>query len=325
MSDVTAIGELLIDFIEYGVSDQGNPLFEANPGGAPCNVLAMLSKMGKKTTFIGKVGDDMFGKQLKDALVETNVGTEGLCYDKEIHTTLAYVHKTPDGDRDFSFYRQPGADIRLTKEDINAEIIKDSKLFHFGSLSLTDEPVKTATLHAIEVAKSAGITVSFDPNLREPLWDSLDKAKEEIERGMALCDILKISDNEIKWITGISDYDEAILALAKKYPNIKVLFLTLGKEGSKAYCNGVTAFAPTFPKKVVETTGAGDTFMGMTLNQLLDEGLENIGNLSEETLTRILTLSNVTAGLITTRKGALRVMPDKAEIENYLKENNIEL
>ena len=211
--NVVALGELLIDFTDNGISPQGNPVMEANPGGAPCNVLAMLTKLGYQTAFIGKVGDDMFGKQLADALCEVGIGTDGLVYDKKIHTTLAFVHTFPDGDRDFSFYRNPGADMMLSEDEIDEELIRNAEIFHFGSLSMTAEPVKNATIKALKTAKEAGVTISFDPNLREPLWDSLDDAKREISFGMSRCDILKISDNEITWFTGKVDFDEGVAAL----------------------------------------------------------------------------------------------------------------
>ena len=171
--DVVALGELLIDFTENGVSDQGNQLFEANPGGAPCNVLAMLTKLGKKTAFIGKVGNDMFGRRLKDSLEEVGIDTRNLVMDEEVHTTLAFVHTFEDGDRDFSFYRNPGADMMLTKGEVQDELIKSSRIFHFGTLSSTHEGVREATRHAIQVAKENGLIITFDPNLREPLWKDL--------------------------------------------------------------------------------------------------------------------------------------------------------
>ena len=206
--DVTALGELLIDFTENGTSAQGNPLLEANPGGAPCNVLAMLEKLGKKTAFIGKVGKDMFGEQLKTAVEEVGIDTRNLVMDEEVHTTLAFVHTYPDGDRDFSFYRNPGADMMLKKEEVDEDLIRGAKIFHFGTLSSTHEGVREATRYAIDVAKEAGCIVSFDPNLRPPLWKSLDEAKAEIEYGLSKCDILKISDNEVEFLFGTTDYDE---------------------------------------------------------------------------------------------------------------------
>ena len=206
--DVTALGELLIDFTENGTSAQGNPVLEANPGGAPCNVLSMLNRLGHKTNFIGKIGNDMFGDQLEAALKEVGIGTDGLMRDNEVHTTLAFVHTAPDGDREFSFYRNPGADMMLSEDDVDAEQIKNSTIFHFGSLSMTDEVCRKATRKAIAIAEEAGILMSYDPNLREPLWKSMDLAKEQISYGLEHCNILKISDNEIQWLTGKEDYDE---------------------------------------------------------------------------------------------------------------------
>ena len=200
--DVTALGELLIDFTENGESAQGNPVFEANPGGAPCNVLAMLAKLGHQTVFIGKVGKDFFGEQLKTAISEAGIRTDALYMDAEVHTTLALVHTYPDGDRDFSFYRNPGADMMLTEEEIPQELIRDSKIFHFGTLSMTHEGVRAATKKALRIAKEAGAVISFDPNLRPPLWNTLEDAREQILYGLGQCDILKISDNEIQWQIG---------------------------------------------------------------------------------------------------------------------------
>ena len=198
--EVVALGELLIDLTQNGFSEQGNPVLEANPGGAPCNVLALLQKLGHSTAFIGKVGCDGFGVQLEKALVETGISTKGLRWDEYVHTTLAVVHTLPGGDRDFSFYRNPGADMRLNSKELDADLIRSCKLFHFGTLSMTDEPVRSATYKAISIAEEAGVLRSFDPNLRAPLWSSLDAAKDQILYGMAHCDILKISDNEIQWL-----------------------------------------------------------------------------------------------------------------------------
>ena len=178
--DVVALGELLIDFTENGISSQGNPLFEANPGGAPCNVLAMLTKLGHKTAFIGKVGNDFFGKQLEQTIMEVGIDASGLQKDDDVHTTLALVHTYPDGDRDFSFYRNPGADMMLKEEEVPEELIKGTRIFHFGTLSMTHEGVRNATKKALRAAKEAGAVISFDPNLREPLWNSLDEAKEQV-------------------------------------------------------------------------------------------------------------------------------------------------
>ena len=224
--DVCALGELLIDFTENGISPSGNPIMEANPGGAPCNVLAMLAKLGYKTVFIGKIGNDIFGKQLKNTVSQAGIATDGLIFDNEVNTTLAFVHTLEDGDRAFSFYRNPGADMMLNENEIDEKVIRNSKIFHFGSLSMTNEVCERATKKAVEIARDEGILISFDPNLRENLWDSLDKAKEKIRYGMAHCDILKISDNEVLWFTEEKDFDSAIKKIKKEF-NIPLILLSL--------------------------------------------------------------------------------------------------
>ncbi len=313
--DVTTLGELLIDFTENGSSSQGNPLLEANPGGAVCNVLAMLEKLGKKTAYIGKVGQDMFGTQLKEAVEEVGIDTRNLIMDPVYHTTLAFVHTYPDGDRDFSFYRDPGADMMLTKEEVSEELIRDSRIFHFGTLSSTHPGVREATRYAIDVAKDAGCIITFDPNLRPPLWKSLEDAKVEIEYGMSKCDVLKISDNEVEFMCGTDDYDKGAAMIQEKY-NIPLVLVTMGKAGSRAYYKGmIVEAAPFLQENTIETTGAGDTFCASTLNYILEHGLDN---LTEENLKELLTFANAAASLITTRKGALRVMPAKQEVLDFI-------
>lgn len=308
--DVVALGELLIDFAVAGESDQGNQYFEACPGGAPCNVLAMLNKLGKKTAFIGKVGNDQFGKLLKRTIDEIGIESKGLLLDDEVNTTLAFVHTFPDGDRDFSFYRNPGADMMLREEDVDYDLIRQAKVFHLGTLSMTDEPVRSATMKALDVAKEAGCLISFDPNLRPPLWKSLDTAKEMMEYGFGYCDILKISDNEIQFVSGKEDYDEGIRYLIDKY-NIPLIFLTLGKDGSRAYYQGKRVEQPGFCVEVIETTGAGDTFCANAVNGVLDHGIDA---LTEENLKAILRFANAAAAIVTTKKGAIRAMPNPEEV-----------
>ena len=316
--DVTALGELLIDFTENGTSAQGNPIMEANPGGAPCNVLAMLERLGKKTAFIGKVGKDMFGNQLKAAVEEVGIDTRALIMDEEVHTTLAFVHTYPDGDRDFSFYRNPGADMMLTKDEVPDDLIRDSRIFHFGTLSSTHEGVREATRHAIEVAKEAGCIITFDPNLRPPLWKSLEDARVEIEYGLTKCDVLKISDNEVEFLFDTTDYDKGAALIEEKY-HIPLVLITMGKDGSRAYYNGRRVeCAPFLQEHTIETTGAGDTFCASILNYVLEHGLED---LSDENLMEMLTFANAGASLITTRKGALRVMPTREEVEEFIAES----
>lgn len=313
--DVVALGELLIDFTENGMSGQGNPLFEANPGGAPCNVLAMLTKLGHKTAFIGKVGNDFFGRQLKEAIKDVGIISDYLYMDKEVHTTLAMVHTYPDGDRDFSFYRNPGADMMLTEEEIPDSLLNDTKIFHFGTLSMTHENVRKATKKAVRVAKEAGVLISFDPNLRPPLWSSMEEARQQVLYGLEQCDVLKISDNEIQWLTDKKDYTEGVQWINSRY-HIPLILVSMGKEGSRAYYKGTIVQADPFLREnTIETTGAGDTFCGCVLHYLLEHNLES---LSEDSLQEMLMFANCAASLITTRKGALRVMPSKEEIASAI-------
>lgn len=315
--DVVALGELLVDFTENGMSAQGNPILEANPGGAPCNVLSMLQQLGKKTAFIGKVGADMFGKQLEAALKEAGIETKGLKKDETVNTTLAFVHTLAGGDREFSFYRNPGADMMLSVDDIDDEIIQNCKIFHFGSLSMTGDICKNATRRAIETAKKAGAILSFDPNLRAPLWSSLAKAKEEIAYGIGQCDILKISDNEILWFTGKDDINSSITAMQERF-SIPLMLVSLGKDGSIACIKNHRVHRPTYTGvKTIETTGAGDTFGACVLNFILENGLHDF---AQRELEEMLDFANAAASIVTTRKGALRIMPEKAEVEKLMRE-----
>ena len=309
--DVVALGELLIDFTESGLSAQGNPLLEVNPGGAPGNVLSMLQNYGRKTAFIGKVGKDMFGRLLLEAVGSCGIDTKAILQDEEVHTTLAFVQTFEDGDRDFSFYRNPGADMMLTKEEVDPQLLRNTKVFHFGTLSSTHPGVREATRYAIDVAKEAGAIISFDPNLREPLWKSLDDARTEIEYGLGKCDLLKISDNEVEFMCGTDDYDKGAKMLEEKY-HIPLILITMGKEGSRAYYKGMRVeAAPFLQEHTIETTGAGDTFCATSIHTVLKYGIDN---LTQENLEELLTFANAAASLITTRKGALRVMPSLEEV-----------
>ena len=313
--DVVTLGELLIDFTDNGMSAQGNTMFEANPGGAPCNVLAMLNKLGHPTAFIGKVGKDIFGLKLKSVLEEVGIDTSNLIVDEDARTTLAFVQTFEDGDRDFSFYRNPGADMLLTADEVDGELVKSARLFHFGTLSMTHEGVREATKKAIRLAKEAGAVVSFDPNLRPPLWKSLDDAKEQAAYGFTQCDVLKISDNEIQWFTGEEDYDKGIEKLRQEY-DIPLILLSMGRDGSRAYYKDLRVEMPSFiQKETIETTGAGDTFGGCCLHYVLEYGLDG---LNEERLKEMLTFANAAASIITTRKGALRVMPEVEEVKRFI-------
>lgn len=309
--DVVALGELLIDFTQNGLSAQNNLLFEANPGGAPCNVLAILTKLGRKTAFIGKVGKDQFGMNLKNILEELSIGVENLVFDETVNTTLAFVHSAPDGDRSFSFYRKPGADMMLKESEIKPEVIQQAKVFHFGTLSMTDEMVRTATKSAIEIAQNSGAMISFDPNLREPLWESLDIAREQIKYGISKCDILKIAEEELEFVTGCKDIELGVQKL-RENSNIALILVTKGKEGSIAFYKEKMVSKNAFVRTdTIDTTGAGDTFYGCVLNYILENGIEN---LTESQLEEMLVFANAAASIITTKKGALRVMPEREAI-----------
>ncbi len=316
-TDVTALGELLIDFTECGVSPQGNPLLEANPGGAPCNVLAMLAKLGRRTAFIGKVGRDSFGKSLCRAAAEAGIDVGNLLFDDRVPTTLAFVHNAPDGERDFSFYRNPGADVMLRPEEVSEDLIARSRIFHFGSLSMTHPESRAATKRALQLAHKHSCLVSFDPNLREPLWDDPEEAGRQIAFGLGQCDVLKIADNELKWFTGRADLAEGVRELQDRY-DIPLLLVSRGRDGSSAFHRGMRVDEAAFlMDNTVDTTGAGDAFCACVLHFVLEWGADD---LREAQLREMLRFANAAAALVTTKRGALRVMPTAAETETLLAE-----
>ena len=301
--DAAAIGEILIDFTEEGGR------FTPNPGGAPANVLAMLRRLGKSCAFIGKVGQDYFGDSLAGALDSLGIDTGGLMRDARVKTTLAFVHTLPDGDRAFSFYRDPGADMMLRAGEVSGEIVDSCRIFHFGTVSMTAEPAKTATIEAVERAKRAGAIISFDPNLRLNLWRSHEEAREAMEYGLSVADIAKISDNEVEFLIGERDCDYAGRKLQTVYPNLRLFTVTAGANGSYAFRGAASAFEPACKKGgVIETTGAGDTFCGCMLNAVLEHGFDF-------DLHEALRFANHAAYLVTTRRGALMQMPEKSEVE----------
>ena len=316
--DVVALGELLIDFTENGTSAQGNPVFEANPGGAPCNVLAMLRKLDKRCAFVGKVGNDMFGQQLKAVAEEAGIDMSALRMDDTVHTTLAFVKTDAFGDRDFSFYRNPGADMMLTEDELPLDMIRDTRIFHFGTLSMTHEAVRQATKAAVLAAKQAGAIISFDPNLRPPLWDSLNEARAQMLWGLSQADVVKIADNEIEFLTDTSDYEKGARLLRERFPNLRLLNVTAGANGSYAFCGDKKVFVPSFLLGgTVETTGAGDTFCASVLDFVLEHGMDG---LSRDDLKAMLRFANAAAYLVTTRKGAIRSMPQRRQVEAILEE-----
>lgn len=315
MYDITAIGELLIDLGQHGISENGSVIYEANPGGAPCNVLAMATKLGCKTAFIGKVGKDAFGDKLKKTIDEIGIDSAGLKIDDDVHTTLAIVSTDEAGDRSFSFYREPGADMMLTADEVNTDIIKNSKIFHFGTLSMTHDGVFDATVKAIDAAVEANCIISFDPNLRKPLWKDLDKAKEKMLFGCSKCNILKIEDDELTFMTG-RNTEDGIAYLKEKFSNIDLILLTAGSKGCTAYFDDmVIPMGAYLQKATIDTTGAGDTFFGSCLSFLSKWDKESLG---KEQIIMMLQFASAAASIITTRKGTLCVMPSREEVTDFI-------
>ena len=320
MFDIVSVGEILIDFTPCGVNLQGIPLFAQNPGGAPANVLAMNSKLGGKSAFIGKIGKDSFGSFLEATLKNTSIDTTGLVVDLEIPTTLAFVHLNEAGDRSFTFYRKPGADVNLSTKEVKKELIDDCKLFHFGSVSLTDAPSRTATLDAASYGKKQGKIISFDPNYRPPIWETEETAIEWISHSIALADILKISEEEMLLITKESDIEHGSKLLLDMGP--KAVFVTLGKNGAyyrNSCCNGA---CPTYKMNTIDTTGAGDAFMGTVLWQLKDKTREELSTMD---LKDIVEFANAAGSLTTTRKGAIPALPCYDEIKQCVEKGEHEI
>lgn len=315
MKDVTALGELLIDFTPEGKSEQGNPGYVANPGGAPGNVLVSLSCLGMQTEFIGCVGNDNFGDFLVSTLQSKGVQTNGIVY-SNVKTTLAFVHIDELGDRSFSFYRQPGADMMLAKEDIDLRLISNSRIFHVGSISMTHEPSREATLTAVKHAKRNNVVISFDPNLRPLLWDTLDVAKERILTIMNYADVVKVSEEELEFLTGTKDISIGAKQIFDEF-NLSLLFITLGDKGSYAYNNHGLVFVPGFSVKAVDTTGCGDAFFSGVLYQLLkNELIHEV--LPVEALEQILQFGNAMGAYVAQRKGGIPSMPTLCQIEEFI-------
>jgi fructokinase len=318
MFDVTAIGEILIDFLPINSSENGNFSFECNPGGAPANVLACLSKYGGKTSFIGKVGDDMFGEYLKEILIKNNIDEKGLSISKTVKTTLAFVKLDKRGDRSFSFYRDPGADTQLKDKDLDYDLISDSKIFHFGSLSLSNEPSYSTTLKALDFAKKKNKIISYDPNYRKPLWKSEKEAIEKIKIGLDYADILKISEEEVELLTGSSDLKEGINQIKENY-KINLVIATMGKHGCMyRYKNYFEKF-DTIDANEIDTTGAGDIFLGSVLYYLIYNLNLNIDNLDKDEIKKMLMFANSASAKSTEKKGAIPSIPNLNEVYDNLK------
>jgi fructokinase len=333
MYDVVAIGELLIDFIPGGISEAGNVLFERNPGGAPGNVLSILAKLGKKTAFISKVGVDQFGEFLISVMKDIGIDTKGIVTTGEANTTLAFVHLDKSGDRSFSFYRKPGADMLLNEKETDLNLVTNTKIFHFGSVSMTHEPSRSATLHAVKTARDNGAIISYDPNLRPPLWDDLNEAKNIIEMGFEYADLLKVSEEELEFLTGFKDLEKGSEIIYKKY-GIRLILVTLGsngcfyrlasrnggKSGSQtgSQSGSQTGRLDTYNVKTIDTTGAGDAFLGAFLYKLLESN-KTPADLGDDELKQMIDFSNAAGSLATVKKGAIPAMPDLEAIANCMR------
>ena len=314
MFDVTALGEVLIDFTPYGNSEAGMALFEQNPGGAPANVLAAVSNLGQKPAFIGKVGDDMHGALLKDTLEKIHIDTTGMIVDPDYFTTLAFV-SLKNGERSFSFARKPGADTQLRKEEINLDVVKQTKIFHCGSLSLTDEPARSATFYAVEEAKKAGAVISYDPNYRALLWKSEEDAIFHMRSMIPYADIMKISDEETILLSGKEDPKEAAQILLDQ--GVSCVVVTLGKDGALLKTKDIEVCVKGKSRNVVDTTGAGDSFWGGLLSRLALNDVKP-GEITKEQAEEYLTFANVVAGLCVEKRGAIPAMPTLEQVMNEL-------
>ena len=315
MFDIVALGELLIDFTYHGRSENGTRLFEQNPGGAPANMLCAASNLGLNTAFIGKVGKDMHGDYLCRVLEEKGVHTGGLIRAEDVFTTLAFVELSETGERHFSFARKPGADTSLCAHEVKRELTQGCKIFHFGSLSLTNEPSRSATIEAVKTAKKAGAIISYDPNYRAPLWNSKEEAAKRMQSVLHFADIVKISDEEVELLTGESSPEAAAAHLFEK--GISCAVVTLGSNGAYAAVEGASALVPVPDVPVVDTTGAGDAFWGGFLYQLAVSGLRP-NELGEAQLWDFTEFANAVASLCVQKRGGIPAMPTISMVKDFL-------
>ena len=312
MIDVTALGELLIDFTMVSADGEGYPTMAAHPGGAPANFLAALAKYGKKTALLGKVGTDAFGRLLRETLADAGIETRGLVAADDVFTTLAFVTLDASGDREFSFSRKPGADTCIRFEELDLSLIDEAKAFHFGSLSLTDEPARGTTQQAIAYAKAHGKLITYDPNLRKPLWKSLDEAKEQMLWGLHQADVVKIGDEEVAFLFGLNPQDCAKHIL--KEFGVKLVFVTCGPDGCFFMNERASGQVPGLSGiRVVDTTGAGDIFGGSAVYGLLETG-KAPETLEEEELRAIVSFACTAAGLSTTKHGGIQSVPEASDV-----------
>jgi fructokinase len=315
MADIITLGELLIDMTQDGTDEQGNGRFTAYPGGAPANVAVAAARLGADTGFIGKVGDDSFGRSLAETLRKEGVNTDGLFVSDSVPTTMAIVSVDASGEREFSFYRNPGADTQLTTEEAVAVIENDLPLIlHAGSLSMTTSPSREACEEALRFAKERGVIISYDPNYRAALWDTEENAVAMMKKLLPLADILKVSDEEMLMLTGTEDFEEGSLVLSGYGP--RLVLVTLGSQGVFVRYGEYAEVVPGFRVKVADTNGAGDTFLGAMLAQIAarGEGADLLCGLNAETLRDYLTYANKAASLTCSRHGAIPAMPTAEEM-----------
>ena len=316
MMDVVALGELLIDFTCISADGEGYPTMAAHPGGAPANFLAALAKFGAKTALLGKVGSDAFGKLLLGTLRNADIETDGMVVSDDVFTTLAFVTLDESGDREFSFARKPGADMQMRFEELNLKLIDEAKVFHFGTLSLTDEPARSATYQAVDYAKKQGKLITYDPNLRKPLWKDLEVCKEQMLWGLGQADVVKISDEEVEFLFGLG-VQEGAEHILRNY-GVKLVFVTCGAEGCYFKNAVACGMVPSLKDiKVVDTTGAGDIFGGSAVWKLLQYG-KAPETLCEAELKDVVSFACTAAGLSTTKPGGISSVPERTAVEARL-------
>lgn len=313
MFDILTIGEMLIDLTQTGVSDQGIPVYTAFPGGAPANVAVAAAKLGASTAFIGKVGDDAFGKLLVDTVKNNGVNADGMIVTDTANTTLAVVSLQQSGERDFAFYRKGFADTQLSESEIADDTLKNTHILHFGSVSMTEDPSRTATFNSALRAKNMGATITYDPNYRASLWDSLDDALVQMKMPLSIVDILKISDEELPLIADTDDPEEGTKLLSERY-GIPLILLTLGAKGAYYRFGDCTGLCEGVKVKVADTNGAGDTFFGAFLSGMARLGKYKPSELSEDEIRELVIFANNAASITTSRSGAIPAMPTLDEV-----------
>ena len=312
MIDVVALGELLIDFTMERADEAGYPTMAAHPGGAPANFLAALAKFGRRTALLGKVGSDKFGRLLCGTLEQAGIGTDGLIVSDDVFTTLAFVTLDETGDREFSFARKPGADTCIRFEEINLSLIDEAKVFHFGTLSLTDDPARSATVQAVAYAKAQGKLITYDPNLRKPLWKDMETAKEQLLWGLAQADVVKISDEGVDFLFGLNPQEGAQHIL--DHYGVKLVFVTCGADGCCFMSRTAKGHVPGLEGiQVVDTTGAGDIFGGSVVHKLLETG-KAPQELTAEELREAVRFACASAGLSTMRYGGISSVPEYEDV-----------